>query len=508
MNNNESYFTIPKVAQRLCVTPRSVRDWIQRGHVVAPLALPTGESAYTADVVDGIERWYMKRAANGGTRGPGAKQRRERAQNWLADHPDSLANETADPISCIESPAHIVTQAVGEWLVLEDDLLPVVPLVMTVANWLPGQPAWLMIVAPPSSGKSDMIMGVSAITGVYSISTVTPKTFASGMKPSADGGKPPSLLERLRSSKKWLLTVKDFGTILSLPPQQRNPILGQLREIFDGKYDATFGTGVEIDWEGKLGLLVGATPAVDKYHKWSAELGERFVQFRPGAPDPGKVAMKAALVASKEKERKDAIGSAYRRAFAEARGLLETHGAEKFFRPEAYLVAVAISQFVAKARTPISHDGYNAFEVAESEGPGRLTKVFQQLQQASLICYAGDAEAATRLIVRIAVDSIPGKRGKALRELANRPDGITVAGTAKVLRCDDNTARTELDDLVKLGFAFKSTPAKAAIYEASDLLRDYAARIYLDYYEPEVSLRKLFDLPNNIIIEGEEEREE
>ncbi len=36
-------------------------------------------------------------------------------------------------------------------------------------------------------------------------------------------------------------------------------------------------------------------------------------------------------------------------------------------------------------------------------------------------------------------------------------------------------------------------------------LRDYAARIYLDYYEPEEALQKLFDLPNNSTSEGEEE---
>ena len=125
-----------------------------------------------------------------------------------------------------------------------------------------------------------------------------------------------------------------------------------------------------------------------------------------------------------------------------------------------------------------------------------------------MICYAGNLDAATRLVVRIALDSMPGKRVKLLRQLAQAPSGVTITKMAGVLSCDDNTARRELDDLVKIALAQRSQPVKAAIYRPSARLVDYAARIFLDEYEPEVSLRKLFDLPINILIEGEEEREE
>ena len=81
------YLTIPKLARRLGVTPASVRNWIALGYIQAPSALPvTGERVYPADTADRIERWYMERAASGGTRGPGASARREHAGVWLAAH--------------------------------------------------------------------------------------------------------------------------------------------------------------------------------------------------------------------------------------------------------------------------------------------------------------------------------------------------------------------------------------------------------------------------------------
>ncbi len=84
--NDEMVYTIPKLADLLGVTPASVRNWIVSGLIDTPPRLPvTGERAYSSDAAAQIERWYMRRAANGGTRGPGAMDRRQRGRVWLAD---------------------------------------------------------------------------------------------------------------------------------------------------------------------------------------------------------------------------------------------------------------------------------------------------------------------------------------------------------------------------------------------------------------------------------------
>ena len=84
--NDEMVYTIPKLADLLGVTPASVRNWIKSGLIDAPPRLPvTDERAYSSDAAAHIQRWYMRRAANGGTRGPGANERRQRGRAWLAD---------------------------------------------------------------------------------------------------------------------------------------------------------------------------------------------------------------------------------------------------------------------------------------------------------------------------------------------------------------------------------------------------------------------------------------
>ena len=87
------YFTIPRLAARLGVTPPSVRLWIARGYIDPPPELPvTGERAYPSDVAERIEGWFLERAAKGKTRGPGARQRRETAKARLSHRADLTPN--------------------------------------------------------------------------------------------------------------------------------------------------------------------------------------------------------------------------------------------------------------------------------------------------------------------------------------------------------------------------------------------------------------------------------
>ncbi len=74
------FYSIPRLAKRLGITPASIRDWIKRGHVEPPPLLPaTGERAYPEEMAERIERWYLQRLLDRKTRGPGARARRQRA---------------------------------------------------------------------------------------------------------------------------------------------------------------------------------------------------------------------------------------------------------------------------------------------------------------------------------------------------------------------------------------------------------------------------------------------
>ena len=74
-----NYLTIPKLAERLGITPASVRDWIKRGRIEEPPQRPvTGERGYSVKAAERIESWYLMQLAQGKTRGPGTATRIQR----------------------------------------------------------------------------------------------------------------------------------------------------------------------------------------------------------------------------------------------------------------------------------------------------------------------------------------------------------------------------------------------------------------------------------------------
>ena len=109
---------------------------------------------------------------------------------------------------------------------------------------------------------------------MYPLSELTSKTFASGLETH---GENPSLLHRLTNE---VLVLKDLTTVLEMYQEERQAILAQLREIYDGRFDKAWGTGKELHWQGRLGFLAGVTPIIDSYHSVLSVLGERFVLFR------------------------------------------------------------------------------------------------------------------------------------------------------------------------------------------------------------------------------------
>ena len=87
MDSDACWYTIPRLARRIGVTPAAIRQWIAKEYIEPPEQIPaTGERVYRADAVASVERWYMRRAAAGETRGPDASRRREVARVWLTAH--------------------------------------------------------------------------------------------------------------------------------------------------------------------------------------------------------------------------------------------------------------------------------------------------------------------------------------------------------------------------------------------------------------------------------------
>jgi hypothetical protein len=166
---------------------------------------------------------------------------------------------------------------IGGWLALgpTEDIAIDVALATKLANDSPGDPVFTILVGPSSGAKTEIIRAFRDVPGVLSLGSLTPRTFASGFDPERA-----SLLAQLPSGT-HMLTLKDLGTILSMSPNDRGELLQQLRDIFDGQFRRDWGTGKgALEWTGRLGLLAGATPAIEKEFSTLAALGERFLFSR------------------------------------------------------------------------------------------------------------------------------------------------------------------------------------------------------------------------------------
>ena len=234
--------------------------------------------------------------------------------------------------------------------------------------------------------------------------------------------------------------LKDFTTVLEMRREDRQTILAQLREIYDGRYDKTWGTGRELRWEGRLGFVAGVTPIIDKHQAAMSILGERFVLFRPIMPDRKQLAMAALKSRGREREMREDLARAMH-------GFLAARGSAMPEVSAAVLDRVAtVADFVTRARSGVQRDGFRReLEYApEPEAPTRFAKVLLSL--ASGIALAYDSPEITGrelgLVLRVALDCLPLIRHRVIAALVEETitadaDGrlstSAIAGTAQLL---------------------------------------------------------------------------
>jgi len=167
-----------------------------------------------------------------------------------------------------------VHNAYKKWLFLADTNVIDVIYSTIIANRIPGDPLWLFLVAKSGEAKSVFLMSFNNAPRIYTATSFTQNTLISGF---GSMGTDPSLIPRLKDK---VLVVKDFTTILTVNPQERDAIFGILRDIYDGKIDKAFGNGIYRSYQAKFGFLAGVTPAIELYVEGHTALGERFLSYR------------------------------------------------------------------------------------------------------------------------------------------------------------------------------------------------------------------------------------
>ena len=164
--------------------------------------------------------------------------------------------------------------AYKKWLHLPDTSIIDFIYAVCIANRMEGDPLWAFMVAPSGGTKTELCMSLSDAKCIECISTLTSKTLVSG---TAMGGTDPSLIPKLNGK---ILVVKDFTTILTANPLEREAIFGVLRDAYDGEFTKGFGNGITRKYKSKFGIIAGVTPAIEKYVEDNAALGERFIRYK------------------------------------------------------------------------------------------------------------------------------------------------------------------------------------------------------------------------------------
>ena len=99
-------------------------------------------------------------------------------------------------------------------------------------------PVWLVVVAPPSHGKTEMLTCIERAMGdkAFAFDKLTPASLVSGVL--GPDGENTDLLPMLDGN---LVVLKDLSPILEMNAAERNSIIGDLRSIYDGSFTNTPG---------------------------------------------------------------------------------------------------------------------------------------------------------------------------------------------------------------------------------------------------------------------------
>jgi hypothetical protein len=330
----------------------------------------------------------------------------------------------------------------GKWLHMPDLSALHVVLGTIAANLRAGDPVWLLLVGAPGGGKTELLQALGALENVHPTATLTEAALLSGT-PKRDKAKDASggLLRTIGDF--GIIVCKDFGSVLSMHRDARGQALAALREIYDGSWTRHVGTdgGRTLSWAGKVGLVAGCTPTVDRHHAVMSAMGERFVLFRLPALDDAQQMRQSLGHAGREHTMRAELAHAVEQLFAH--NLQEPR--ERSEQETERLIALA--RLVVRCRSAVERDRYtrDIELIPPAELPARLGLTLDRLLS-GLDAIGLGREPAWAVITKAALDSIPQARRDVMHLLhVNGP--MRTAPIADALGYPTMTARRAIEDL-------------------------------------------------------------
>ena len=319
-------------------------------------------------------------------------------------------------------------------------------LATAAAEWLTGDPPWLLVVGGSGATKTETIVPLAG-AGAEIVSTLSGEaallsgTSEKEKAKDSHGG----LLRKL--GKRGILVVKDVTSILSMHRDTRAEILAALREVYDGKWSREVGTdgGRTLIWEGRVVVVGAVTTAWDSAYSVVSMMGDRFVLVRMNSTDNRRAAGRQALgnVSNETKMREELSDK--------VQGLLAHVDDDGVDLTDAEKDAVVdVADLVTLARTAVerSYSGDVLWPHAP-EMPTRFAKQLAQIVRGGIALGMARADALA-VAVRCAGDTMPPIRLKVLDDVCGHPRSLT-SQVVKRLQLPRTTVDRVLQELHLLG---------------------------------------------------------
>ncbi len=315
------------------------------------------------------------------------------------------------------------------------------------ANMMEGSPVWMMLVGPPSCGKSEFLNTLLDLPHMIEGADIASEAAFLSATPARERAKNATggLLRQVGDHGGLILN--DFTSVLCKPPDKIAMIMGVLREAYGGRWTRHVGGegGQSIGWLGKLALFAGVTGKIDQFHAMSAELGERWVYWRWVTTSDGYPEM---MIASRRsKEWRQELRQIVVDFFSDLDLSFGNNNSPRDLTSVENVRVHDIATVAVRCRSAVARDLYNKeiVGIKQTELTTRIGTVLGQLLL-GMERIGVPEEIRWKLICKVAMDSMPVMRRLAIEAVARVP--LTLPALTKTLGCDPGPVKRMVGDLV------------------------------------------------------------
>jgi len=325
-----------------------------------------------------------------------------------------------------------------------------------VASHIPGDPLWVFLLGPPSTGKTVVIDSFAMDEEhCESLSKLTATQLISGWKDPENPDADHSIFPRMRNRT---LLIKDYTTVLSMAGDQQEQLYGMLRDAYDGHVRIQYGTGKLVDVKDVyFSLLAGVTDKLKEDNN-RADLGERFLRCeviddrtydRFAVAD---AALETSVMTTVRRTQLARLGAAFRANVARAHSQADaSHSTGNYppLEPSVRSNLNYLSQVVGTMRTNVKRKGEEILYRPRVEGGSRVAK--QLMKLGISLSYLLDRPSIDSTIYgyirSVALDTVQGYRLDLCRILMESERGLDSQEIANKLACGKSSTVRLLKDL-------------------------------------------------------------